>query len=820
MKHCAVAVRLLPLVAAVAIALGAAPAEAALRVDVQERPFALRLVDEADGDVLALDGLGYSFDLRVPVIGNAYLGYYVAAEVPTVNFGASRVLERRGDEYLLATDDPLGHRIALRITRPADGVVRLESRLASGPLAGTGPTLSLARFDATPDERFLGFGERSNAVDQTGREVFSWAEEGPFSAGNYEALTQRIPSFAFPTGPAGTNFPIPWLVSTRGFGVLIDRTERSRFLLRGSPWTAQVEGRELALEVYAGPQPADSLRRYSARAGRQPNLPPWGFGAWYQPTREATPLELARRFREQDVPVSVAQTYTHYLPCGAHIGRREAERKRVADYHALGYAITTYFNPHVCTAYTQRYQEGVRRGLFVRNALGLPYLLTNPFTADEIVSEIDFTLPAAREWFTQLLDEALEDGYDGWMEDFGEYTPYDSVFANGSSGKVMHNRYPVDYHCTSTAHTTARRGRDFVAFIRSGFHGVQPCARAVWGGDPTEDWSCTDGLCAALHQSLNMGLSGIAYWGTDIGGFHAIVNGRTSDELNIRWLQLGAVSGVMRTQANGFTLRDDLARRSQVWSRAVAPVWRRYAKLRTQLYPYLAGAAADYRETGLPLARQLSLAFPGDARAARSQEELLFGPDLLAAPVIRDGARERRLHVPAGRWIDLWRSVTWDDAAGTIRAGGRPVLVDGGGERTLPAPLEQLPLLARAGTLLPLLPADVDTLADGRGTGAGLVHLADRRRRLRILAWPAGRTGARFYTDGRLRSRLSARAWMLAIRSRARRVYEIEAVLPFRPRRVTLGGRRIARRAWSYRDGVLRARVRARRATLRATQRP
>ena len=341
-------VRLFLGAAVAAAALAAAPAaHAALGVEVEERPFALRLVDEADGDVLAVRALGYSFDLRLPIVGNAYLGYYVAAEVPTVAFRATRVLERRGDEFVLATDDPLGHRLALKITRPAEGVVRLESKLTSGPLAAAGPSLSLARFDTADGERFLGFGERSNAVDQTGGEVFSWAEEGPFSAGNFEALAQRIPWFTFPTGPTGTNFPIPWLVSTRGLGVLIDRTERSRFLLNGSPWTAQVEGPELALEVYAGPKPADSVRRYSARAGRQPNMPSWVLrpvvpaDARGEAARAGAPL--ARRGR-----AGHRRPDLHPLPARAArtSGGATARGARVADYHALGYKITTYVNPH------------------------------------------------------------------------------------------------------------------------------------------------------------------------------------------------------------------------------------------------------------------------------------------------------------------------------------------------------------------------------------------------------------------------------------------------------------------------------------------
>ncbi len=387
--------------------------------------------------------------------------------------------------------------------------------------------------------------------------MISWAEEGPFSAGNYEdELGVILPGFVFPTGPTTTNFPIPWLVSTRGLGVLIDQTERSYFNLlneRGDAWLAEVESPHLRLSVFAGPRPADVVRRYSDYAGRQPRPAPWIFGPWFQPTLEKEPLELAKRFRADNVPVSVAQTYTHYLPCGIHRGNEQAERERVAAYHQLGFKITTYFNPHLCLEYQPVYDEAARRGLLVKNPAGQPYLLSNPFTADEQVSEVDFTHPDGPAFFAGLLDEALAAGYDGWMEDFGEYTPSDSVARERADRRD--DAQPLPGRTTTAPPRRTRDAKAPAVFIRSGFHGVQPCARVVWGGDPTEDWSCTDGICAAVHQLLSTGLSGIAYQGSDIGGFHAVVNGRTTDELNARWIEVGAVSGVMRTQANGYSVR-------------------------------------------------------------------------------------------------------------------------------------------------------------------------------------------------------------------------------------------------------------------------
>jgi alpha-glucosidase (family GH31 glycosyl hydrolase) len=793
-----------------------------LEARITAEPFALEFVDLSDGDKLrTVDAgaprpddprakfgpLGYSFDLRVPVLNNAILGYYQALESETAWFQATRVLSSRRDgEALvleLGTNDPLGHTLELKLAPAGEGGITASSRIATGPFPEMA-SVSGAAFRAVDGERYLGFGERSNAVDQTGGSVFSWAEEGPFSSGNYEdELRPLLPDFTFPTGPTASNFPMPWLVSTRGFGLLIDQSERSTFDLareRPDAWRAQAESARFRVTVFAGPRPADTVRRYSAYAGRQPPASPWFFGPWFQPTEEKRPYELAERFRAEDVPVTVAQTYTHYLPCGDHRGREQTERERIARYHELGFKITTYFNPHVCTSYEPVYSEAAEEGLLVKNAAGEPYVLTNPFTADEQISEIDFTNPAGRALFARLLDDAINAGYDGWMEDFGEYTPFDSVFANGETGRTMHNRYPVEYHGASTEHTS-RRGGDFAVFIRSGFHGVQPHARVVWGGDPTEDWSCSDGICAAVHQLLSIGLSGIAYQGSDIGGFHSVVNPRTDDELNARWLQVGAVSGVMRTQANGFSFRSDRAQRSQVWSPAVLPIWRRYAKLRTQLYPYIAAASAEYQRTGMPIARHLSLAFPEDARAVRQQHEFMFGPDLLAAPVLRPGARERELYLPPGRWVDLWRAVAYDPARGSLRL-GRATVLEGGREVKVPAPLEELPLMVRAGALIPLVSSDVDTIADG-GSGAGLVHLRDRRRQLRIIAFPRGRSRASLGPGIRAGSVTRRRRWTLRIRSSAKRRYRLQASLatlrrPFRPRCVTVRGRRLTHRRWRY----------------------
>ena len=728
---------------------------------------------------------------------------------------ATRVVSERRDgrAYLatLATSDPLGRQIEVRVGPDADGVIAVAARV-TGPLLGDVKTAGIA-FDAKPSERYLGFGERSNAVDQRGGTVENFVSDGPYRPSERTFVAGFVPLAGYRPRDDSTYFPIPWLLSTAGYGFLLDNDETSNFRLGSDTpgaWSAEASAASLSFRVFAGPAPADVLRRFTARLGRQPKpAAPFYFGPWFQPPRALSDAATIETLRKADAPASVMQTYTHYLPCGDQRGKTAEQRKRTADGHAAGLAVTTYFNPMVCTDHEAVYARGEREGVFTRDALGRP--LQYRYTGSEqfLVSQIDFSHPRANAFFGDLFQEAVDDGYDGWMEDFGEYTPADARSANGRTGAQEHNPYVTRYHASARAFA-ARTARPLARFNRSGWTGAAKESQIVWGGDPSTTFDY-DGLESAVRQGLTMGLSGVSLWGSDIGGFFTVFDApQLTPELLKRWIEFGAVSGVMRTQANGSTISADRARRPQILDADVLPVWRRYAKLRTQLYPYLAGAQSIYDETGLPLMRALALNYPADAAAAGRDDEFLLGPDLLAAPVLKAGARTRSVYLPGGRWIDLWRSAT-TAADGSLRLGATRRLT-GGRSLDVPAPLEEIPLFARAGTILPLLPADVDTLSS-YGKAPGLVHLGDRRSAMQLLAFPRGVSRARMGATDRISSRESRGSWRLRIVARTRRTYSLQASLttlarPFRPCTVRLGGRALPRRAWSYaaRTGVLRAR--------------
>jgi alpha-glucosidase len=691
------------------------------------------------------------------------MGYGLIADGPLVWFHATRAEPRRDGSLLVRTTDPT-RTWSLRLRRPADGEVAVEATLSNS----AGVLLTASTFANDARQRFLGFGERSDRVDQTGRVVEQWNEEGPFSAGFARPITDPLLGEDWQGPPPmwpSSNFTMPWAVSSRGYGFLLDSTWLNRFdLTRADTWRVETAEPNLRWRLYGGPDPAAVLRRVTADpvVGRQPAPAPWFFGPWYQPTGDdAFRASLEKAWRTPlsqggyDVPVTVAQTYTHYLPCAAQAAGRpqHQQAKAVAGYHDWGYRVTTYVNSFVCADHPDgAYAKGDANGWFVKTGLGTTYPLPYLAYLNSSSAVVDFTAPGAASFWQGLVSEALDDGYDGWMEDFGEYVAPDAQLADGRTGLAGHNDYCTDYHAASHALTWPRKGSDFAQFVRCGYTGTGPVARIVWGGDPTEDDSEADGLAAAVSQGLSMGLSGIGYWGSDIGGFHSLFTvGRTDAELLVRWLEVGAFSPIMRTQAEGYprpVLQDPA--RAEVWSPEVLPYWRALARLRTQLYPYVWQASQEYQRTGMPIMRHLALAYPGqDAAwgrgpaAAAARFEYLFGDDLLVAPVVDMGATGRDVWLPPGRWVDFWASTTYDAGGGAYgaKAAAQQHVLDGGRRGRVvhaDSPLGHPPLFVKAGTCLPLLPADVDTLSDEVGRhGTDVVTFSEGADRLRQLPFAA-----------------------------------------------------------------------------------
>ena len=624
----------------------------------------------------------------------------------------------------LATTSP-AYQIRVSAQATGDGVISVtaEAMPPEGVQAiGIG-------FSSDSEERFFGFGERSNGVNQAGATLEHYVGEGPYQDAEYMIIGSVVPKWGIRWRRDATYFPIPWLLSSHGYGVLIDNDELSYHRLRSddpSAWSMEVEATALRFRVFGGPTPAAALQRFTAAVGRQLGNPePWFFGPWLEPDTD----ERIGEFLAADVPTSVTATFVHYLPCGAQQGHEQEQIERTAALNANGTAVLTYFNPMICTNYQPAFGTAEAAGALIKDRQGntyvYPYTTTTVFT----VSQFDFTAPQAAANYKTLTDEAIGHGYEGWMEDFGEYTPLDAIAADGSTGTRYHNRYPRDYHC---AVEPARAGKPLARYVRSGWTGSAACVPLVWGGDPTTGFGF-DGLQSAIYEALSIGTSGVALWGSDIGGFFAIGSTHLTDELLDRWIAFGGLSVVMRNQLNGIAIPQKP--RPQPWDPAHLPVWRKFAKLHTQLYPYIRAAADVYYATGMPIMRHHVLTHPDDPQAVARDDQYMFGPDLLVAPVFEAGATERELYLPAGRWVDFWRSIHYEEATGEFSITDPVVIVEGGRSVTVPAPLGEIPLLVRAGAHIPMLPPDVFTLAE-HGTDPAIVHLSDRINQTRVLSFP------------------------------------------------------------------------------------
>lgn len=681
--------------------------------------------------------------------------------------------------------------------RDVEGAIRIIVR----PLTAAQSVQALGiGFASEPDERFVGFGERSNTVNQAGWALEHYVADGPYHDGQeYAVMEEVLPPAGTRWRPDATYFPIPWLLSSRGYGVLLDNDEISYHRLgsdTSGAWSMEVETSELRFRVFGGPTPYEALRRYTDAVGRQPSdYAPWFFGPWLQTEHDAQIEE----FRSADIPTSLNATYLHYLPCGDQQGKEDQQPIKTSDNHDMGVAIHTYFNPMICVSYEPVYGDAEEAGALIKNAAGETYQYTyssnlgNEFP----VSQFDFAAENGISAYAALTDEAIADGYDGWMEDFGEYTPLDAVSADGATGTEFHNRYARDYHC-GVYEATRDADKPLARFTRSGWTGSPACTPIVWGGDPTTGWGY-DGLESSIYRALSMGTSGVGIWGSDIGGFFAMFGRYLSDELFDRWIAYGGLSVVMRSQKNGVKLTPH--DRPQPWDPGHQPIWRLYAKLHTQLYPYIQAAAEHYYATGRPVMQHHVLTHPDDKEAIARDDQYMFGPDVLVAPVYVEGATDRELYLPQGPWIEWWRSVSYGEEGGTftltetkIHAGAQNV--------TVAAPVPEIPMFVRAGAIVPMLSPDVFTLAE-YGDDPAIVHASDRDEFLHVLAFPRGETSGGFYDDGIWQSVETEASWALTIENDRERTIHLEAAMgtllaPIEVCQVSLDDEPLSESAWSY----------------------
>jgi alpha-D-xyloside xylohydrolase len=541
-------------------------------------------------------------------------------------------------------------------------VTAVEPRGTAFATAPDGSHHMIAQLALGVGESVYGLGERFTPYVKNGQTVDIWQADG----GTSSELAYKN---------------IPFYMSSRGYGVFVNHPGKVSFEI-GSESVGQVqfsvEDQSLEYFVVAGPTPKDVLRRYTALTGR-PALPPaWSFGLWLTTSfctayDEDTVTSFVDGMAEREIPLSVFHFDCFWM--------REYQwsdfawdpevfpdpEGMLARLKERGLRISMWINPYIAQK-SALFAEAAEQGFLVRRPNGdiWQWDLWQPGMA-----LVDFTDPAACEWYASKLRVLLDQGVDCFKTDFGERVPTDVVWHDGSDPERMHNYYAHLYNKTVFDLLEKERGHgEAIVFARSATAGGQQFP-VHWGGDCFASFNA---MAESLRGGLSLSMSGFGFWSHDIGGFE----GTPDPAVFKRWLAFGLLSSHSRLHGNVSY------RVPWEFGEEAVDVARQFTLLKHRLMPYLYGVAVEAHETGVPMMRPMLLEFPDDPAARTLDRQYMLGPDLLVAPVFT-AEGEVEYYVPEGVWTHL---LTGEKVTGPVW-------------RRETHGFDSLPLYVRPGAVLP-----------------------------------------------------------------------------------------------------------------------
>jgi len=513
---------------------------------------------------------------------------------------------------------------------------------------------------ASGDSPLLGLGEGGPQFDRRGS-----VDHMVSGQGGYHLATH------------GGRVPIPWLIGTAGWAIFFHQPFGT-FDFTGPVARFQPTNPDAALPLdiflVVSPEPATILSEY-ARITGHPEIPPlWSFGYQQSHRTLANEEEVvgeARTFREKRLPCDVLiYLGTGFCPSGWNTQNGS-------------FVWNSRVFPDPKNVLDRLHEEHFRA---VVHVVILSDKLEGTVRDGCDASRFDET-KASCHWDAHRKDFAM--GVDGWWPDEGDPLDLES--------RLVRNRMYWE------GPQIDRPNERPYALHRNGYAGMQRYGSFLWSGDVYSTWET---LKTHIPLAVNTALTGIPYWGTDIGGF--VPTKEFTAELYLRWFQFGAFCPLFRSHGRTWKLRlpwgwnagdpgpieirnyDGAAipDESQLHNEQVEPICRKYLELRYRMLPYLYSTVRECATTGMPIMRALWIHYPEDAKAVACGDQYLWGRSILVAPVVEKGATTRRVYLPSGGWYDFW--------TGERIQGGREV------ERAVD--LETMPLYVREGSILPLGP--------------------------------------------------------------------------------------------------------------------
>jgi len=530
-----------------------------------------------------------------------------------------------------------------------------------------------------PEENFFGLGEKTGELNRKNSQYTMWNSDVPFYNNKQDPLYVTLPFFM-------------GVRDNKAYGIFFDNTYKSTFCMGAGNdrfyWFG-AEGGEMDYYFIYGPEMKRIITSYTDITGRMSLPPMWALG--YQQSRwsyypESEVRNIAQNFRDRNIPCDVIYLDIDYMD-GYRVFTWDKEKfpepeKLLSDLKKKGFKVIPIIDPGVKADDNYHMaKEGVERDLFAKYPDGTLY-------KGEVWPSWayfpDFTKEETRLWWAEKLSAMLDQGVAGFWNDmnepavWGKFVPdivefYD--WGHGADHKKIHNVYALEMAKATVIATESSPERHFI-LTRAAYAGIQRYS-AVWTGDNAADG---DHLLLACLMPQSMGISGIPFTGSDVGGF----GGYPSQNLYIRWMQIGAFTPFFRGHScigypskEPWAMGDDVER---ITGEAI--------KLRYRLLPYLYTEFYNASKTGLPVMRPMFLNFQedGECYKAEASRQFMTGESLLVAPVVTEHDLFKKLYLPEGRWMSF--------KDGTIYEGNQWIIVD--------APLEEIPLFIKEGGIIPL----------------------------------------------------------------------------------------------------------------------
>ncbi len=638
-------------------------------------------------------------------------GFDVIEDTNTITVNTGRLyLKVRKEPWLYTIYDRVGEIVLKENTsdRDAHGNYRslpLGFMIENGKFCRSNETLSIL-----PGECFYGFGEKFTKFNKLGQRIRCW-NCNPFGAGTEESYKN-----------------IPFFVSNKGYGIFVNSTYPITFEMGSRSlmsYTIIVDYPLLDYFIIYGPSLKDVLARYAEITGF-PSLPPKeSFGIWHTPystdLREFIAIAypppsnkkldenvvkvyfddveaIAKKFRELEIPVDI------FMCVG--FGITPLQTKGICEkLKPYGIKVGMYVSP-LLNLGTDIEKEARSLGYVLKRSDGTPYEIPLGFKVDvgergvpeysleaierteawrwrhnrmfyELCLMPDFTNPEAVKWWKNKIAEYMRAGcFCVAMSDFGEDVPADACYYNGRSGKEMHNIYTLLYQKATYEAVAESAGHRGLVNARSGYAGLQKYP-ICWSGDPNSEW---EDFLANIRAGLSIGLSGVPFWSCDTGGYQSNI-GHLTAELWIRWFQWSIFTSHVRLHG------EHPPRVPWSFGEKALEIFRKYAKLRYRLLPYIYSQSYVATRTGLPLMRAMVLEFQEDPNCHNIEDQYMFGDSFLVAPICYPSGK-RPVYLPRGLWFDYW---TGKEYVG-------PAILH------LDPPIDVLPLYVRGDSIIPMGP--------------------------------------------------------------------------------------------------------------------